>query len=101
MTSCIATAEEYSLPVRVCRYFRWALLECPPFLARGEHGRSLRKDPSSRGGSFFRRRLPGGLAGEQNEEKVSGLEEKAAAGETIWDSEEAGFGLMVKVKSSS
>lgn len=100
MTSFIATAE-YSLPVRMCRYFRWALLECPPLLAVGEHGRHLWKDPSSRGGSFFRCRLPGGLAGEQNEEKVPGLEEKAVAGKTQWDSEEAGVGLMGKVKPTS
>lgn len=48
-----------------------------------QHGRSLRKDPQSGGGRFFRRRVPGGLAGEQNEEKVPGLEEKAAAAETV------------------
>lgn len=83
------------------RYFRGAPLECRLLLAVSEHGRRLRKDPSSRRGSFIRRRLPGGLAGEQNEEKVPGLEEKAAAGETIRDSEEAGSGLMGKVKSTS
>lgn len=83
MTTCVATAEEYLLPVRVCRYFRRPLLEWRPLLAVGEHGRRIRKDPSSRGGGFFRRRLPGRLAGEQNEEKVPRLEEKAAAGKTI------------------
>lgn len=76
------------------------LRKCRPLLAVGEHGRRLGKDPSSRSVGFFRRRLPGGLAGEQNEEKVPGLEEKAVAEETIWDSEEAGFVLMVEVKST-
>lgn len=62
-------------------------------LARGEHGGRLGADGPSRGPAFFRRRLPGGLAGEQNEEEVSGLEEETAAGETDRDPEEAGLGL--------
>lgn len=74
--------------------------EWRPLPAVGEHGRRLGKDSSSRGGSFFRRRLPCGLAGEQNEKKVPRLEEKAAAGEIIGDSEEAGFSLMGKVNST-
>lgn len=60
---------------------------------KGEHGRRLGEDATSRGRSFFRCRLPGGLAGKQNEEKVSGLEEETTARETVRDSEEAGFGL--------
>lgn len=67
--------------------------------ARGEHGRGLGEDAPSRGRGFFRRRLPGGLAGEQNEEEVSGLEEETAARETVGNSEEAGFGLNGKTVS--
>lgn len=94
MTRCIARAEERSLPVWMCRYFRRAQSGCRRPSAGGEHGRRLGKDPSGRGARFFRRRLPGGLAGQQNEEKVPGLEEKTAAGETMGDAEEAGFVLM-------
>lgn len=65
---------------------------------RGEHGRGLGEDATSRGRGFLRCRLPGGLAGEQNEEEVSGLEEEAAARETDGDSEEAGFELNGNVK---
>lgn len=66
--------------------------------AGGEHGRGLGKDTTSGGGGFFRCRFPGGLAGEQNEEKVSGLEEETAARKAVRDPEEAGFGLNGNVK---
>ena len=48
--------------------------------ARGEHGRHLGEDAPGRRRGFLRRRLPGGLAGQQNEEEVSGLEEETAPG---------------------
>lgn len=72
--------------------------ECVHLSARGEHGRRFRKDATSRGGGFFRCRFPGGLAGEQDEEKVSGLEKETAAREAVRDPEEAGFGLNGNVK---
>lgn len=72
--------------------------ECVLLSAGGEHGRRFREDTTSRGGGFFRCRLPGGLAGEQNEEKVSGLEEETAAREAVSDPEEAGFGLNGNVR---
>lgn len=72
--------------------------ECVHLSAGGEHGRRFREDTTSRGGGFFRCRFPGGLAGEQNEEEVFGLEEETAAREAVRDPEEAGFGLNGNVK---
>lgn len=66
--------------------------------ARGEHGRNFGEDPTSGRRGLLRRRLCGGVAGEQNEETVSGLEEEAAASQTVRNSEEAGFGLNGNVK---
>lgn len=60
---------------------------------KGEHGRRLGEDTTGRRCGFFRCRLLGGVAGEQNEEKVSGLEEKTTPGKAIRNTEETGFGL--------
>ncbi|GLD59758.1 uncharacterized protein AKAME5_001173500 [Lates japonicus] len=60
---------------------------------RGEHGRRFGEDTTSRRRGFFRRRLLGGLAGQQNEEKVPGLEEETTARQTVRNAEEAGPGL--------
>lgn len=55
---------------------------------RGEHGRSLREDAAGRGGALLRCRVCCGLAGQQDEEEVSGLEEEAATRQTVRDTEE-------------
>ncbi|CAB1450177.1 unnamed protein product [Pleuronectes platessa] len=59
----------------------------------GEYGSRLGQVAASGRGGVVRRRLRGGLAGQQDEEEVPGLEEEAAARPTVSDSEEAGSGL--------
>lgn len=78
--------------------FSCGLHKCVHLSARGEHGRRLGEDATSRRRGLFRRRLPGGLAGQPNEEEVSGLEEEAAARQTVRNTEEAGLGVNGKVK---
>lgn len=66
---------------------------CEHLSGRGEHGRHIGEDAPSRRRGFFRRRFPGGLAGQQDEAEVPGLEEETAAGQTVRDSEENRLGL--------
>lgn len=61
---------------------------CLHLSGRGEHGRHLGEDTPSRRRGFFRSRLSGGVAGQQNEKEVSGLEEKTTPRQTIGNTEE-------------
>lgn len=60
---------------------------------RGEHGRSLGEDAPGRSRALLRCGVCRGLAGQQDEEEVSGLEEEAATRQTIRDAEENRPGL--------
>lgn len=85
-TSCVGMGMTWAAaPECVC--------VCEHLSGRGEHGRRVGEDAPSRRRGFFRRRFPGGLAGQQNEAKVPGLEEETAAGQTVGDSEENRLGL--------
>lgn len=75
------------------RGLAWESRGWSQLLYRGEHGRRLGEDSPGRRRGVFRCRLPGGLAGEQDEEEVPGLEEETAAGQAVRDPEEAGPGL--------